>query len=97
MSGLVLRLLMRESSSMKKIDEICLHVKKAIIKFSYDGSLFAFYFKDQGIFKICRVDNIEIDSFITKIRTLENDEDNYFSVCKLDQSRAEEIEEVEFD
>jgi len=72
---------MRDNAQLKKIDEFCLDLQHALIKFSKDGHLFGFYSRDEMKFKVCRVDNVEIESFIDKIRHLESDEQKYFSMC----------------
>ena len=63
-SGLVLRMLKRENSALKKLDEVNLRYQDAIIKFSADGSLFAIYIKDIAQFKVCKVSSMEIENFI---------------------------------
>jgi hypothetical protein len=70
---LILRLLLRDHSSLNRVDEIIFKDKNILMKFHQDGTLFAYYSKDTNTVKIMRVNQENLNDFIKDIRQAEDD------------------------
>ena len=98
-SGLVLRLLKRDQSTLLKVGEVQLGVEEALMEFDHDGEMFAFFFKDTQVLKVTYTDDIE--NFVDMLKTLEGDDnaETYFvNYCGLDHGYdLSFIEKISFD
>ena len=56
-NGLILRMLKRDHTSMKKIDEINIKTDNALLAFSSSGQMFALFDQDKQTIKICGVES----------------------------------------
>jgi hypothetical protein len=98
--GLVLRMLIRSHTSMKKVDEMQFKSSKALIKFHPDGDFFAIFLVETQTIKICKVMKTEIKDFLGKLKKLENDEGKYDVVYQGTEGAFNDIsfiEKISFD
>ena len=93
--GLILRMLVREHSTLKQVDEVNLNLKKAIIDFNQDGTLFGFYYHETQTIKIFEIETIT--GFIQQIKDLESDKQEYMVEYDGTAQNLSFIEKIEFD
>ena len=88
-------MLVREHSTLKQVDEVNLNLKKAIIDFNQDGTLFGFYYHETQTIKIFEIDTIT--GFIQQIKDLESDKQEYMVEYDGTAQNLSFIEKIEFD